>query len=148
MHVIFGTVMAWHGIKFIDLPATRARGNCRAERGKRVQRPVYEAIGGIPARPVTTGHGRAGQFSASFDAVLADAGIEAIKIPPRSPRWPTGWKLVTMTLTAFQRRRGPTRFAESPATRPAGVASSGSLIVCKIDEVPAGTPVARGLPLW
>ena len=30
--------------------------------------------------------GRAGQFTASFDAVLADAGIEAVKIPPRSPR--------------------------------------------------------------
>ena len=29
---------------------------------------------------------RAGQFSASFDAVLADAGIGAVKIPPRSPR--------------------------------------------------------------
>ncbi len=29
---------------------------------------------------------RAGQFTASFDAVLADAGIEAVKIPPRSPR--------------------------------------------------------------
>ncbi len=29
---------------------------------------------------------RAGQFTASFDAVLADAGIEAAKIPPRSPR--------------------------------------------------------------
>jgi putative transposase len=29
---------------------------------------------------------RAGQFSASFDAVLADAGIEVIKIPPRGPR--------------------------------------------------------------
>ncbi len=29
---------------------------------------------------------RAGQFTASFDAVLAIAGIEAIKIPPRSPR--------------------------------------------------------------
>ena len=28
----------------------------------------------------------AGQFTASFDAVLADAGIEAVKIPPRSPR--------------------------------------------------------------
>jgi transposase InsO family protein len=28
---------------------------------------------------------RAGQFSA-FDAVLAGAGIEAVKIPPRSPR--------------------------------------------------------------
>jgi putative transposase len=29
---------------------------------------------------------RAGQFTASFDAVLADAGIEVLKIPPRSPR--------------------------------------------------------------
>jgi putative transposase len=29
---------------------------------------------------------RAGQFTAAFDAVLARAGIEAVKIPPRSPR--------------------------------------------------------------
>jgi putative transposase len=29
---------------------------------------------------------RAGQITASFDAVMADAGIEAVKIPPRSPR--------------------------------------------------------------
>jgi putative transposase len=29
---------------------------------------------------------RAGQFTQSFDAVLAGAGIEAAKIPPRSPR--------------------------------------------------------------
>jgi transposase InsO family protein len=29
---------------------------------------------------------RAGQFTASFDAVLASAGITAVKIPPRSPR--------------------------------------------------------------
>jgi putative transposase len=29
---------------------------------------------------------RAGQFAASFDAVLASTGIEAAKIPPRSPR--------------------------------------------------------------
>jgi putative transposase len=29
---------------------------------------------------------RAGQFTALFDAVLAEAGIEAVKIPPRSPR--------------------------------------------------------------
>jgi transposase InsO family protein len=29
---------------------------------------------------------RAGQFTGTFDAVLADAGIEAVKIPPRSPR--------------------------------------------------------------
>ena len=29
---------------------------------------------------------RAGQFTASFDTALATAGIEAVKIPPRSPR--------------------------------------------------------------
>jgi putative transposase len=29
---------------------------------------------------------RAGQFTASFDAVLANAGIEVVKIPPRCPR--------------------------------------------------------------
>ena len=29
---------------------------------------------------------RAGHFTASFNAVLAGAGIEAVKIPPRSPR--------------------------------------------------------------
>ena len=29
---------------------------------------------------------RAGQFTASFDALLASAGIEAVKIPPRCPR--------------------------------------------------------------
>ena len=29
---------------------------------------------------------RAGQFTEAFDAARADAGIEAVKIPPRSPR--------------------------------------------------------------
>ena len=29
---------------------------------------------------------RAGQFTEAFDAVLADAGIQAVKIPPQSPR--------------------------------------------------------------
>jgi transposase InsO family protein len=29
---------------------------------------------------------RAGQFTGSFDAVLASAGIQAVKVPPRSPR--------------------------------------------------------------
>jgi transposase InsO family protein len=29
---------------------------------------------------------RAGQFAASFDAVMADAGIDVVKIPPRCPR--------------------------------------------------------------
>jgi transposase InsO family protein len=29
---------------------------------------------------------RAGQFTTSFDAILADAGITTVKIPPRAPR--------------------------------------------------------------
>jgi len=29
---------------------------------------------------------RAGQFTAAFDTVLAQAGIKAVKIPPRSPK--------------------------------------------------------------
>ncbi len=29
---------------------------------------------------------RAGQFTESFDAALASVGIEAVRIPPRSPR--------------------------------------------------------------
>ena len=29
---------------------------------------------------------RAGQFTASFDAVMADAGIAVVRIPPRCPR--------------------------------------------------------------
>ena len=29
---------------------------------------------------------RAGQLTASFDAVLADVGIQVVKIPPRCPR--------------------------------------------------------------
>src|SRR5215207_11424176 len=29
---------------------------------------------------------RAGQFTASFDAVLADTGIKVVKIPPRCPQ--------------------------------------------------------------
>jgi transposase InsO family protein len=31
-------------------------------------------------------HDRAGQFTTAFDAVLADAGIRTVKIPPRCPR--------------------------------------------------------------
>jgi hypothetical protein len=43
---------------------------------------------------------RAGQFTEAFDAVLADAGIEAVKIPPRSPRantYPEPFVLTTRT---------------------------------------------------
>ena len=46
----------------------------------------FTALGGRTAGFRFLVRNRAGQFSASFDAVLADAGIEAVKIPPRSPR--------------------------------------------------------------
>jgi putative transposase len=36
---------------------------------------------------------RAGQFTDEFDAVLAGAGIEAVKIPPRSP-WANTWAVL------------------------------------------------------
>jgi len=40
----------------------------------------------VPAGSGSAIRDRAGQFTAGFDAVLADAGIAAYKIPPRSPR--------------------------------------------------------------
>jgi putative transposase len=43
-------------------------------------------LGGPGRRLPVPVRDRAGQFTASFDAVLAGAGIEAVKIPPRSPR--------------------------------------------------------------
>jgi hypothetical protein len=41
---------------------------------------------------------RAGQFTASFDTVLADAGIEVVKIPPRCPRANCFAERLVMTL--------------------------------------------------
>jgi transposase InsO family protein len=43
-------------------------------------------LGGQVARFRFLVRDRAGQFTASFDAVLADAGIEVVKNPPRCPR--------------------------------------------------------------
>ena len=43
-------------------------------------------LGENPARFGFLVRDRAGQFTALFDAVLADAGFEIIKIPPRCPR--------------------------------------------------------------
>ena len=55
---------------------------------------------------------RAGQFTASFNAVLASAGIESVKIPPRSPRvnayaepfWLTARTEVTDRMLIFRER--------------------------------------------
>ena len=41
---------------------------------------------------------RAGQFTASFDTVLADAGIDVVKIPPRCPRANCFAERLVMTL--------------------------------------------------
>jgi putative transposase len=43
-------------------------------------------LGGNAARFRFLVRDRAGQFAASFDAVMADAGIAVVKIPPRCPR--------------------------------------------------------------
>jgi putative transposase len=43
---------------------------------------------------------RAGQFTASFDAVMADAGIEVVKIPPRCPRANCYAERVVLTIRA------------------------------------------------
>jgi transposase InsO family protein len=40
----------------------------------------------LPARGASLVRGWAGQFTGTFDAVLAGIGIEVVKIPPRSPR--------------------------------------------------------------
>ena len=60
-----------------------------SERDWRGRTGYLGARGQIPARAAGFRflvRDRAGQFTASFDAVLAGAGIEAVKIPPRSPR--------------------------------------------------------------
>jgi transposase InsO family protein len=43
-------------------------------------------LGGHAARFRILVRDRAGQFAASFDAVMADAGMAVVKIPPRCPR--------------------------------------------------------------
>ena len=49
-------------------------------------RNLITDLGEHAARFRFLGRDRAGQFTASFDAALADAGINVVKIPPRCPR--------------------------------------------------------------
>jgi len=55
----------------VDPPADAERADGPGERASRFRFLIRD---------------RAGQFTGAFDAVLADAGIEVVKIPPRSPR--------------------------------------------------------------
>jgi transposase InsO family protein len=64
---------------------------------------------------------RAGQFTASFDAALAGAGIEAVKIPPRSPRANAFAERFVLTARAEVTRppcRGPLPGADQAPARP------------------------------
>jgi transposase InsO family protein len=64
-----------------------APGYCILARGLReslVCRP--ELSDSVPRRARRRSRRGVGQFTDSFDAVLASAGIRAVKIPPRSPR--------------------------------------------------------------
>jgi putative transposase len=71
---------------------------------------------------------RAGQFTTSFDAVLAGAGIATIKIPPRCPRancFAERFVLTVRTeltdrLLIFGERHLRTALAGTPATTTAG----------------------------
>lgn len=46
----------------------------------------YVHILGVTANPDGAWTNWAGQFTAAFGAVLADAGVTVLKIPPRCPR--------------------------------------------------------------
>jgi transposase len=92
---------------------------------------------------------RAGQFTASFDAVLADAGIQAVKIPPRS-RERTVMRSGSCSPPA---RRSPTGCSSSangtcelswPSTRP--ITTDGALIAAASSGRPGPTTLSPTFP--
>jgi hypothetical protein len=80
---------------------------------------------------------RAGQFTASFDAVLADAGIEVVKIPPRCPLLTTG-ELLRRTL----RPDGADRADRPDADLQRATPSQGARHLCRALQHPEATPSA------
>ena len=58
---------------------------------------------------------RAGQFTEAFDAVLAEAGIQAVTIPPRSPRANAYAERFVLTARTEVTDRSPLVFADEAA---------------------------------
>jgi len=91
---------------------------------------------------------RAGQFTESFDAVLAEAGIEAVKIPPRSPRANAFAERFVLTIRTevsdrmliFGERHLRTVLAQYEVQRPATSSQPGP------PPAQAGSPRRRPLP--
>jgi hypothetical protein len=101
---------------------------------------------------------RAGQFTTAFDAVLAGAGINTVKTPPRCPRANCfaerlvltvrteltdrilifGERHLRVVLTRYGRHYNGRRAPSSAATRPATPRSSRSGSRLPADQAPAG----------
>jgi putative transposase len=71
------------GSRYVHIPGVTA--NPDGPRTVQQIRDLLMDLGGRAAGFRFLIRDRAGQFTAAFDAVLADAGIEVVKIPPRSP---------------------------------------------------------------
>ena len=84
---------------------------------------------------------RAGQFTEAFDAVLAGAGIEVVKIPPRSPQ---GERLCR-ALGANSPGRGHRPDADRRAAAPAGGPGRVRRALQPASPAPGQEPAATGL---
>jgi transposase InsO family protein len=72
------------GTRYVHVPGVTASpdGSWATQQA----RSLLTGLGGRAADFRCLARDRAGQFTAALDAVLADAGIKAVEIPPRGPR--------------------------------------------------------------